>query len=211
MSKTEDYGWTAEDPESSSYINPAVIALARAAGASRVLDAGCGNGALAVQLAAAGFTVTGIDGDATGIEHARGRGAPVRFEVADFALAPADQGLLADGPFDAVVSTEVVEDLYAPHELARFAYQALRPGGTLVISTPYHGYLKNLALALAGKWDHHLTANWHGGHIKFWSRATLGRLLTDAGFQITGFQGVGRLPFLWKSMILIARKPEGGA
>jgi hypothetical protein len=66
--------------------------------------------------------------------------------------------------------------------------------------------LKNLALAIFDGWDRHHTALWHGGHIKFWSRATLTRLLEDNGFRVTRFDAVGRLPFLWKSMILTARK-----
>jgi hypothetical protein len=37
------------------------------------------------------------------------------------------------------------------------------------VSTPYHGYHKNLGLALSGKMDAHFTALWEGGHIKFFS------------------------------------------
>jgi 2-polyprenyl-6-hydroxyphenyl methylase/3-demethylubiquinone-9 3-methyltransferase len=36
-----------------------------------------------------------------------------------------------------------------------------------VISTPFHGYWKNIALAVSGKFDDHFTALWNGGHIKF--------------------------------------------
>ena len=60
----------------------------------------------------------------------------------------------------------------------------------------------------SGKWDHHHTANWHGGHIEFWSRKTLTKLLEDVGFEVTGFKGGGRLSLLWKSMILVARRPH---
>ena len=101
----------------------------------------------------------------------------------------------------------MVEHLYSPHELARYCYDALRPQGTLIISTPYHGYLKNVAIAVTNKWDHHHMPNLHGGHIKFWSRAELTKLLEDAGFKVTGFAGAGRIPYLWKSMILIAQRP----
>lgn len=76
----------------------------------------------------------------------------------------------------------------------------------MVITTPYHGYLKNLALSLLDKWDVHHTPLWHGGHIKFWSRATLTELLDRHGFDVVGFSGVGRVPYLWKSMVLVARK-----
>jgi 2-polyprenyl-3-methyl-5-hydroxy-6-metoxy-1,4-benzoquinol methylase len=115
--------------------------------------------------------------------------------------------LLAYEPvFDVVVSTEVIEHLFSPHLLPIYARGALKQGGYLIITTPYHGYLKNLALAILNKWDHHHTALWHGGHIKFWSRATLTQLLTENGFQVVDFSGVGRLPYLWKSMVLVAQK-----
>jgi hypothetical protein len=47
---------------------------------------------------------------------------------------------------------------------------------------------------------------WHGGHIKFWSRNTLSLLLQESGFEVVAFSGVGRFPYLWKSMVLVARK-----
>ena len=54
--------------------------------------------------------------------------------------------------------------------------------------------------------DSHFTALWDGGHIKFWSRRTLSLLLDECGFQIIDFEGAGRVPFLWKSMIVVATK-----
>ena len=39
------------------------------------------------------------------------------------------------------------------------------------------------------------------------SRHTLSALLEEAGFQVLAFRGAGRFPWLWKSMLLAARKP----
>ena len=105
--------------------------------------------------------------------------------------------------FDAVVSTEVIEHLFSPHLLPLSARPMLREGGYLIVSTPYYGYLKNIAISVLGKWDFHHASLWHGGHIKFWSRKTLTRLLEANGFKVTAFHGVGRLPWLWKWMILL--------
>ena len=127
-----------------------------------------------------------------------------------FHQAPADPSELAQlnlPAFDAVLSTEVVEHVYSPRQWAAAAYASLKPGGVLICSTPYHGYLKNCALALSGKLDAHFTALWDGGHIKFWSRRTLTALLQEAGFQVVSFRGAGRWPWLWKSMLLVGRKP----
>lgn len=80
-------------------------------------------------------------------------------------------------------------------------------GGVAVISTPYHGYWKNLAMAVTGKMDAHFTALWDHGHIKFWSMKTLRQLLEEAGLKVERFERVGRIPLLAKSMIAVARKP----
>ncbi|GGC23871.1 hypothetical protein GCM10011363_45530 [Marivita lacus] len=105
------------------------------------------------------------------------------------------------------ISLEVVEHIYAPRDYARTLFDPVEPGGNAIVSTPYHGYLKNLAPALTGKMDRHFTAGWDHGHIKFWSIATLTQLLTEAGFEHIRFRRVGRVPQLAKSMIAIARKP----
>ncbi len=75
------------------------------------------------------------------------------------------------------------------------------------MSTPYHGYWKNLAMAVTGKLDAHFTALWDGGHIKFWSMRTLRALLEEAGFVDVEFTLVGRIKPLAKSMIAVARRP----
>jgi 2-polyprenyl-6-hydroxyphenyl methylase/3-demethylubiquinone-9 3-methyltransferase len=109
--------------------------------------------------------------------------------------------------FDAIISTEVIEHVFEPRCFTRNAFNLLKPGGHCLITTPYHGYLKNLALALTGGMDRHFTALWDYGHIKFWSRKTLGALLEETGFQNLEFSGIGRLPWLWKSMAFRAQKP----
>jgi 2-polyprenyl-6-hydroxyphenyl methylase/3-demethylubiquinone-9 3-methyltransferase len=202
------YGWTGpQGPHSCNYLVPKVMTLLRLLNARRVIDIGAGNGMLCAALAHAGLEVVGLEPDAQGVALARAAVPGARFEQLG---VEADPELLRRryGSFDAVVSTEVIEHLHAPHRLPALAAGLLQPGGWLVITTPYHGYLKNLALSLADKWDHHHTALWYGGHVKFWSRATLTQLLQDNGFEVVGFHGVGRIPYLWKSMVLTARRSE---
>ncbi len=110
------------------------------------------------------------------------------------------------GRFPVVVSLEVVEHVYFPKKYAQTLYDLVEPGGRAIISTPYHGYLKNVALALTGQMDSHFTALWDHGHIKFWSMRTLSELLRSHGFKEVEFVRVGRFPALAKSMIAIASK-----
>jgi hypothetical protein len=84
----------------------------------------------------------------------------------------------------------------------------LKPGGHLILSTPYNGYMKNLAISVLNGWDRHINPLWDGGHIKFWSKATLSTLLQEEGFTVERFLGAGRLPWFWKSMILMAKRTE---
>jgi 2-polyprenyl-3-methyl-5-hydroxy-6-metoxy-1,4-benzoquinol methylase len=200
-----DYGWTPQARCSAEYIAPAILAILRKFRVTRVLDVGAGNGHLCSYLAAAGLSPVGAEYDEGGVEIARRQFAPIPFYRCGVQDDPGEI-LAREKPFEAVVSTEVVEHLFSPHLLPMFAAGVLQSDGLLVISTPYHGYLKNLALSLFNHWDAHHTALWHGGHIKFWSRKTLTELLEANGFRVIGFEGVGRAPYLWKSMILIARR-----
>ncbi|MDJ0898543.1 MAG: class I SAM-dependent methyltransferase [Xenococcus sp. MO_188.B8] len=65
----------------------------------------------------------------------------------------------------------------------------------------YHGYLKNVLLAVSGKIDQHFTSLWDGGHIKFFSVNTLKTLLELEGFINLKFDFAGRFPYIWKSML----------
>lgn len=172
---------------------------------ARVLDVGCGNGYWAGQFQRRGCTVVGIDPSPTGIQIARATYPAVRFE--QVGIASNTLPALGEDPFDLVVSTEVVEHLYDPPAFAAACFAALRPGGRIVVSTPFHGRLKDVVLAVTGKFDVHHDVLRVGGHIKFFSRVTLERLLLEAGFCDPRFVGAGRVPQLWKSMVVVAERP----
>jgi len=192
---------------SHDYLFPIVDAFLRdLPKGSSLLDLGCGNGTFLSLFLSRGWKLYGTDFSPTGIQFATETFPAIQFFLAD-SSSPSGDILQTVGQVDAIVSTEVVEHLYDPRAFLRNAYDLLRPGGIIVLTTPYHGYLKNLLLALTGKLENHFTVLWDHGHIKFWSRKTLSHVLAEAGFTDIQFRGSGRLPYLWKSMVLKATKP----
>lgn len=172
---------------------------------ARVLDIGCGSGVLCGDFKRHGCHVVGVDLSESGIALARKNFPDCRFELMGVNEVSLDR--LGEAPFGLVVSLEVVEHLYAPRKLTRAAFDVLRPGGQFIVSTPYHGYIKNLLIALCNHWDVHADPLWDGGHIKLFSRRTLRMLLTEGGFWNLRFRGVGRAPYLWMSMVVAGEKP----
>jgi 2-polyprenyl-3-methyl-5-hydroxy-6-metoxy-1,4-benzoquinol methylase len=171
---------------------------------NNIFDLGCGNGSVANILSESGWKVTGIDPSTEGITKAKQSYPDLKL----YQGSAYDDLQSIYGNFPTLVSLEVVEHVYAPRKYAKCIFDLLEPNGFGIISTPYHGYFKNLILALSGKMDAHFTALWDHGHIKFWSVKTLKELLEEAGFVDIKFIGVGRVPLLSKSMIVTFRKPE---
>ena len=186
-----------------SYLLPAIETFIDNRKPARIFELGCGNGSVAGWLYDKKIEVTAIDASESGIEQAKKEHENVCFDV----RSAYDDLASEYGQFPLVLSLEVVEHLYSPRIFAKTIFDLVEPGGYAVISTPYHGYLKNLAIALSGKFDQHFSALWDGGHIKFWSQNTLAELLREAGFSEISFRRVGRIPVLAKSMIAIARRP----
>jgi len=164
----------------------------------RVLDLGCGNGSLSNFIAQQGHEVVGVEESESGIKSARLSFPACNFIHASIYDLPYSN---LENSFDIVMSMEVIEHLLYPKELLRAARKCLKPSGSLILSTPYHGYLKNIALALSDKMDQHFTVLWDGGHIKFFSTKTMAALLKSEGFSNINFKFTGRLPYLWKSML----------
>lgn len=203
MTDYKDYGWIEGATDAHGYLYPTLRKMLSEYKGKRILDLGCGNGIIACRLLEEGFDVYGIDASQTGVSIAN-ENYPGRFFVQDISSECLPDEI-SNLEFDVVISTEVIEHIYAPGSYLNMIRNCLdKNGGEVIISTPYHGYLKNLVLAITGKMDAHFTVLWDGGHIKFWSRKTLSSLLMDHGFEVTEFKGSGRFPYLWKSMFIRA-------
>lgn len=206
-------GYLYNDPlptEAHGYLHPALLrALGRhhCDSAQSIFDLGCGNGSTMAFLERHGYRTSGVDPSIEGIAH-----AAQSFPELQITQGSAYEDLGSRfGQFQTVYSLEVVEHVYAPRLFAQTLANLLKPGGTAIVSTPYHGYLKNLALAASGQMDRHFTALWDHGHIKFWSVATLSRLMAEVGLVHVDTQRVGRIPVVAKSMVVVFHKPDRSA
>ena len=196
---------SASGNRSHAYLLPAINELlSRYPEAKSVLDFGCGNGSLTSALhVSEKCRVVGVDISESGIREASAAFEGIEFMVGD--LSDTSIRSKISSKFDVIVCTEVIEHVYSPRKLVDNLCHFLSPEGVVIVSTPYHGYLKNAVLALSGRLDGHFTALWDHGHIKFWSFDTLSRLFEERGLDVVSFRGVGRVPFLWKSMVMCGR------
>ncbi len=106
----------------------------------RILDLGCGDGALTEKLVRRGASVLGIDASADMIAGARARGLEVR--VGD------GQHLDLDGPFDAVFSNAALHWMSDGAAVISGVFRVLRAGGRFVGEFGGHGNIASIVTAL---------------------------------------------------------------
>jgi SAM-dependent methyltransferase len=147
---------------------------------SSVLEIGAGRGRLGARFAEQGIRYVGLEPIASEIEEAHRNFPALPIIQASCYDDPRALGL---GKFDLVYSNDVIEHLYEPRRLVSFSVAHLNADGMIVCGTPHYGsYLRNLLLSLTNRWDHHHGPLWDGGHIKFFSKATLHQIWAEAGF-----------------------------
>jgi SAM-dependent methyltransferase len=154
-------------------------------------------------LQRAGYDVTGVEPSPESIKTASASFPNVRF-----VQGSAYDDLAAQlGRFHAVVSIDVIEHMFAPRFFTKTAKALLEPGGMLILSTPYHGYWKNLAIALVNGWDRHADPLHDDGHIKLWTERKMRQLLHENNFEQARFARLGRIPALAKILFVCAKLP----
>lgn len=153
------------------YERPAVLALAGDVAGRRVLDAGCGSGALTAALRDRGAEVTGIDSSAGLLGMARERlGPDVVLQQADLA----SRLPFPDEAFDDVMASLALHYLEDWQPTLREFRRVLRPAGRLIVST-HHPFMDH---ELASGEDYFatykITEEWtKGGQtalMSFWHR-----------------------------------------
>ncbi len=130
--------------------NPARLAFVRDRAAARfgrsarerapfaglsLLDIGCGGGLIAEPMRRLGFDVTAVDASSENIgtarAHADQMGLDIRYRAATVEQLEAEGA----GPFDVVLTMEVVEHVADPDAFLRTCSRLVKPGGLMIVAT----------------------------------------------------------------------------
>lgn len=149
-------------------------------GPLRTLDAGSGSGAFTMYAAARGNEALGISFDERANHRASRRARLLGFRHAHFRTGDLRQLKSYSpelGAFDQILCLETIEHVMADQALVNDLAALLRPGGTLLLSTPYAAHRP-----LRGE---RLSAVEDGGHVRWgYTFGELRSMLTAAGLRV---------------------------
>ncbi len=156
--------------------------------ARRVLDLGCGEGAISRVLLERGYEVVSLD------SHAPQTHLP-RFIQADLTedlpLAPRDL-------FDVVILADVLEHLVTPAKLLRQAMSHLARGGRLLVSLPNVVHWSVRALVMAGKFEYTNRGILDQSHLRFFTKKSAEQLFREVGLAVKWH---GTTPVPWELVL----------
>ncbi len=166
-----------------------------------IVDFGCGKGEIMKEISAInpGARVIGLDVSETALKDARVQSPGFDFhKIEDGGRFP-----LETNSSDFVFSSEVIEHVYDTENAFKEISRILKRGGKLLLTTPYHGFIKNLLIVLFD-FDRHFNPT--GPHVRFFSKNSLFVNLRKNGFKITDYGFYGRFYPISHSIFVLAEK-----
>jgi glycosyltransferase involved in cell wall biosynthesis len=146
-----------------------------------VLDLGCGEDGLAVELKKSGNLVTGVD-VLTETPN------PQVFE--QYFSVDLNQGIaaiireLAGKRFERVLLLDILEHLIEPEKLLRQCPEVLEPAGQIIISVPNVANITVRLMLLVGQFNYTARGILDRTHVRFFTRKTARRFVEENGFTI---------------------------
>jgi SAM-dependent methyltransferase len=167
MSRIHEDAWAdaPADPDPWAWERRRALLLGELRPGERWLDLGCGAGRFL------GLAPNGI-----GVDVARGAVERARRHAADVRLLEGDDLPVGHGEVSLVWCSEVVEHVADAVGLLQECRRVLAPGGRILLTTPGHPWWRRLDPA---------TFDPRSDHLRFFTRASLREVLTEAGFDAT--------------------------
>lgn len=157
---------------------------------SKVLDLGCGSGALGQYLAETRSCVSdGVTWSEAEAAHARPHYHHVH--VADLETADLPT-LFAGERYDAIVCADVLEHLRHPESVLAAARNMLTARGRLLISVPNASYSGLIAELLKGEFKYRKEGLLDETHLRFFTRRSLVRFMTEQRWAIDTLEVIER-------------------
>jgi len=161
-----------------SNLRQAATTLGKPASELKLLDVGCSSGSLLHVASDLGFNVSGVEPAMQAATTAKDAG----FEIFNGLL---HEAAFPDNSFDVITLYEVIEHLTDPLSLVRETHRILKPGGVFLIGT---GNADSWTVsALGPKWEY-FSIDSHGGHISFFTPASIHLLAEKTAFQVEDIQ-----------------------
>jgi len=166
----------------------------------KLLDVGCGDGSLIFKVRNKYNKVYGIDISPSRISRAQ-KLARQKFPNDNglyFSVCDIDKGInFPDATFDTVTCLAVLEHIFDTYFVLGEINRVLKNNGTLILQVPNIAYLKYRIQLFFGKlpvtsspfnWKE---IGWDGGHLHYFTKKTLSKLLEESGFKIVKVSGSG--------------------
>ncbi|WP_392542659.1 class I SAM-dependent methyltransferase [Oryzobacter telluris] len=174
------------------------------AGATSVLEVGCGKGGFGLALRDAlgpQARIVGVEAmPEQAVMAAEGHG----FDAVSTGYFP-DALPEGEGPFDLVVFNDVLEHVLEPEDMLRDLHAHLAPRARVLAAIPSIQYAPVVWRLVRGRWDYADIGTLDRTHVRFFTAATMCEMFERAGYEVescTGENSVGRfLPKLAKPFV----------
>lgn len=170
---------TKDELDDFSYKLPTISKIIPRINNLKILDYGCGTGKTFQELIKInpGAKYYGVDISDYAIKKISKKFPAYKF----FVVKEEEKVPLKSGSIDLITCFDVIEHVYNTEWLLLEFFRLLKPKGKLILSTPYHGFIKNLIISTIA-FDNVFDP--FGPHIRFFTERSLKSGLEKYGFRI---------------------------
>lgn len=168
-----------------------------------IIDFGCGNGKILEEIRKINPAAKLIGLDVSEIALKQAKESENLVGVEFYKVKDGEKIPLRDNLADFVFSSEVIEHIYDTENAFAEIARILRPRGRILLTTPYHGFIKNLLITLFA-FNRHFNPT--GAHIRFFTKKTLTNLLEKYNLKVIKYGYYGRFWPISYSIFVLAEK-----